>query len=111
MKQLHALAGAKGYKGGGTYVLALSDFIECFVEVQQPGLRLKVQDLLKSTTVEETNSVEVAKSGLCPKVQDSLKSTVDKEKTSEEVATSNAVMRATETAAAVSLNLVSQASR
>ena len=63
--------------------------------------------MLKSTTVEETNSVEVVKSGLCPKVQDSLKSTVDKEKTSAEVATSNAVMRATETAAAVSLNLVS----
>ena len=33
MKQLHALAGTKGYKGGGTYVLALTDFFECFVEV------------------------------------------------------------------------------
>jgi len=35
-----------GYQGDGLYELGLNDFVECFIEIQQPGLRGKVSTLL-----------------------------------------------------------------
>ena len=45
MLELSATA-KQSYQGDGIYKLALTDFAECFLEVQQPGLRLRLQSLL-----------------------------------------------------------------
>ena len=45
MLELSATA-KQSYQGDGIYKLALTDFAECYLEVQQPGLRLRLQSLL-----------------------------------------------------------------
>ena len=47
MRELWSLTeGAQKYLGDGKYQMPLSSFVECFIEVQQPGLRKRLQNLL-----------------------------------------------------------------
>lgn len=59
---LSAFKGSNGYQGAGVYAMPLADFAECYIEVQQPGLRARIinlldtQDTFSSAKVKASNT-------------------------------------------------------